>query len=202
MKFMAHPVLAATAITLADCATITPYQPASKPGGFDGYSQTILENDRARISFGGNSLTDRGTVENYLLYRAAEMAVERGFDHFILVERDTEAETRINMSARSGLYDPYFRYSFFRPRYGWSSYYRWSIFHHLRFLRGFGPYGRLAFYDPWFDNYSVREITRYRASAEVRFGRGAKPPRDNAFNAHEILQNLGPSIVFPKQSTR
>ena len=73
-----HLLLAASAAMLAACATSTPYQPASKPGGFDGFSQTLIENDRARVTFGGNSLTERETVENYLLYRAAEIAVERG----------------------------------------------------------------------------------------------------------------------------
>jgi len=73
--------LSASAAILAACATATPYQAASAPGAFDGFSQTMIENDRARVSFGGNSLTDRETVENYLLYRAAELAVERGFDN-------------------------------------------------------------------------------------------------------------------------
>ena len=67
MKALRHLVLAASVAVLAACATTTPYQPATKPGGFDGYSQTLLENDRARVAFGGNSLTDRETVENLSL---------------------------------------------------------------------------------------------------------------------------------------
>jgi len=90
--------LSASAAILAACATATPYQAASAPGAFDGFSQTMIENDRARVSFGGNSLTDRETVENYLLYRAAELAVERGFDNFTLQQRDTEAKKRVSVS--------------------------------------------------------------------------------------------------------
>jgi len=67
-KFWQHLLIAASALTLVACATATPYQPASKPGGYDGFSQQMIENDRARITFGGNSLTKRETVENYLLY--------------------------------------------------------------------------------------------------------------------------------------
>ena len=37
-----HLLLAASAAILAACATSTPYQPASKPGGFDGFSQTLI----------------------------------------------------------------------------------------------------------------------------------------------------------------
>jgi len=82
----------------------------------------LIENDRARVTFGGNSLTERETVENYLLYRSAEIAVERGFDYFTLAERDTEQKTRLQASPglSSSLYDPYFGYSFYRPRFGWS----------------------------------------------------------------------------------
>ena len=59
-------LLGASLVVLSACATTTPYQEASKPGAFDGYTQTIIENDRARVTFAGNSLTERETVENYL----------------------------------------------------------------------------------------------------------------------------------------
>lgn len=191
-------VTGATAILTA-CATITPYQPASEPGAFDGYSQTMLENDRARVTFGGNSLTDRETVENYLLFRSAELAKERGFDYFTLSERETEAKKRLSASPSFGLYDPYFHYSFYRPRVGWSRYHPYSHFHdpffRHHYRRGFG------YYDPFFDNYNVREITKYRASAEVRFGKGAKPDQDNAFSAQEVLENLSSLIVYPEEES-
>jgi hypothetical protein len=208
--------LSVSAAILAACATATPYQPASKLGAFDGFSQTMIENDRARVSFGGNSLTDRDTVENYLLYRAAELAVERGFEHFTLQQRDTEEKTRVSVTpglggAGYGLYDPYFNYSFFRPRYGWSRAHRFSRFHGPRTARfrgnggygGFGFGGRLggSFYDPFFNDYDVREITKYRASAEVKFGRGGAPEADNAFNAREVLQNLSSAITYPEVKT-
>jgi len=208
-----HLFMAASAAILAACATSTPYQPASKPGGFDGFSQTMIENDRARVTFGGNSLTERDTVENYLLYRSAEIAVERGFDYFTLAERDTEQKTRLQASPglNSGLYDPYFGYSFYRPRFGWSRGYAFSHFNGFygpqrgfAGRRGFGHrgfgYGSAFGYDPFFDDFDVREITKYRATAEVRFGRGSKPSnKDNAFNAKEVLQNLGPTITFPEE---
>jgi hypothetical protein len=38
-----------------------------------GYSEQQIENNRFRVQFAGNSLTDRKTVETYLLYRAAEL---------------------------------------------------------------------------------------------------------------------------------
>ena len=205
MTYLRHLALAASAAVLASCATATPYQPASKAGGFDGFSQTMIENDRARITFGGNSLTDKDTVEDALLFRAAEMAQERGFSTFTLVERDTEEKTRVQVSpgARSGFYDPYFGYSFYRPQYGWSRGYRYSQFRGFRSdrfgRRGFGRSGFGSFgYDPFFNDYDVREITKYRAVAEVKFGNSGRES-DSTFNAREVLQNLGPTIKYPAQ---
>ena len=72
--------------------TATPYQPATASSRL-GFSDEQIESNRFRVSFAGNSLTSRETVERYLLYRAAELTVQRGFDHFILVTRDTETKT-------------------------------------------------------------------------------------------------------------
>lgn len=195
-----HACLSAGAAILAACATATPYQPASEPGAFDGFSQQMIESDRARITFAGNSLTKRDTVENYLLYRAAETAVERGFDWFELQERDVETKTRIRVTPGiASAYDPYFGYSFFNPRIGWSSPYRYSRFSGFRQRRGFGFRGFYdPFYDPFFDDVDVREITKYRANAEVRFGNGPKPAdQSNAFDARSVIENLGPTIKLP-----
>lgn len=197
-------ISAASVALLAGCATSTPYQPASSPGAFDGFSQTMIENNRARITFGGNSLTSRETVENSLLYRSAEMSLERGFDYFTLIQRDTEENTKVRVSPglNSGLYDPYFGYSFYRPGFGWSQDYRYSRFRGFR--RGYG-FGQRGFYDsyrdPFFNDYDVREITKYRATSEVRFGKGPTPEQDNAFDAREVLRNLSAVIEFPDEKS-
>jgi len=109
-----HLFIAASALTLMACATATPYQPASEPGGFDGFSQQMIENNRARITFGGNSLTKRDTVENYLLYRSAEMAVERGFETFTLQERDLEKNQRVRVTPTTPSMIPSLMMSMFR----------------------------------------------------------------------------------------
>ena len=67
---------------LAGCGTATPYQPATDG---QGYAEQALERDRYRVTFVGNSLTSRETVENYLLFRAAEVTMSKGFDHFVMV---------------------------------------------------------------------------------------------------------------------
>jgi len=201
LKKLRHLALAVSVAVLGACATTTPYQEATKPGAYDGYTETMLTNNKARVTFGGNSLTDRETVENYLLYRAAEMAVERGYDHFSLAERDTEAKTERHANPRSGFYDPYFDYSFYRPRFGWSPYDRYSRFYDPYYRsrsrssfyagRGFGS-------DPFFRDFNGQDVTKYRATAEVTFGHGSGREADNVFNARQVLDNLGSKIIYPE----
>ena len=84
------PLVAALGLVLAACAgKPTPYQPAQ--GGF-GYSEQQTEENRYRVSFAGNSATSRQTVEDYLLYRAAELTVQTGHDWFQVVDRNTVQE--------------------------------------------------------------------------------------------------------------
>ncbi|MDB5968540.1 MAG: hypothetical protein JWQ90_990 [Hydrocarboniphaga sp.] len=80
---------ALVAALLAACATATPYQPA-KDG--QGYSEQRLETNRYRISYTGNSATPRDTVENYLMYRAAEVTLNNGYDWFVIADRQTRAD--------------------------------------------------------------------------------------------------------------
>ncbi len=179
--------LTAAAAVLAACATATPYQPAAKPGA-SGFSQTKIQTDRYTVAFSGNSLTNRETVETYLLYRAAEVALENGYSHFALDEKDTEKNTR-TVSTGFGYRDPFYRrhafhYDFYHPRRGWGYGYN-----------AFGPsrFGRRGF-DPFWDDFNTREVTKYKAYGNVRLLRG---DNGNAYNAREVVENLSPKLVYP-----
>jgi hypothetical protein len=91
---MARPATSLLVLTLglllAACAAPTPYQPAD--GGF-GYSDQQLESNRYRVTFAGNSVTPRDVVQNYLLHRAAELTLEKGYDYFTVVRQDLERST-------------------------------------------------------------------------------------------------------------
>ncbi len=160
------------ATLLAACGGPTPYQSAG--AGSYGYEETAIESDRYLVSFNGNSMTERETVETFLLLRAAELTVERGYDHFFVVRRDTESDRR---TVTTG--DPFrsrygFGYRYFHPAYGW--------------------YGR---YDPFWDDVHTREITRYETQAEIVFGRGPAPDAPSAFDARDVIANLGPRVTRP-----
>ena len=101
MRKLVLPVAIAALALLGACATATPYQ-AAMDSSSRGYSEQQIENNRFRVQFSGNSLTDRKTVETYLLYRAAELTKLNGYDHFRVVHRDTDP-----FWPRWGYYDPY-----------------------------------------------------------------------------------------------
>src|SRR5688572_16406254 len=83
------------ALVLAACATPTPYQPnVQGQSTSGGYSDARIEENRFRVTFSGNSLTSRETVETYLLYRAAELTLSSGYDYFIIADRQTDRSTR------------------------------------------------------------------------------------------------------------
>ena len=149
---------------LAACTTPTPYGPAQNG---KGYTQQQLEDSRYRVSFSGNSRTPRETVENYLLYRAAEITLESGNDYFRVVEREVEEETRYR-TVLSG-----FGHGFHPFRY------------HHRFFGGSS-----------FATSTSRPITSYQAFANIVVVPGEKPADDDrAYNARQVIEKLSPTIV-------
>jgi len=81
-------VVAILGVTLAACsATPTPYQLADDDGG---YSDQQIETDRFRVTFEGNSATTREMVEDFALYRAAELTLQTGNDYFKVLSKEVE----------------------------------------------------------------------------------------------------------------
>ncbi len=93
------PIMVAAAFTLCACVTTTPYQPL-KDG--EGYSDQRIESNRYTVRFFGNAQTPRQTVENYLLYRAAELTLASGYDYFVVADQQTEAQTSYYQSFSGG----------------------------------------------------------------------------------------------------
>jgi len=179
--------LASAMLVVAGCATETAYRPATG-SGFEraGYSDRMIEPNRFMVSFAGNSYTSRDTVERYLLYRSAELTVQQGYDYFILSDRNTDKRTRTyaTPSIAGGPYG----YGYWGPSWRYRG-------------RGFGWRSWDPFWgDPFFDrSIDVQTIDKYEASAEIVLGHGPKPANNvRAFDAREVMRNLGPTIVTPK----
>lgn len=181
MKRFALAAALASVSLLASCATPTPYQPlGARTGVSGGFSEQQIESNRFRVTFSGNQFTSRERVENYLLFRAAELTVQQGYDGFTMVDRDTDKRTTVQ-TTRSfgggpwGYWGPSWRYY---GRFGW---------------RSWDPWG----YDPfWADTVDVQTIDRFEATAEIVMFKG-QPRNARDFNARDVMQNLGPTIQPP-----
>ena len=174
----------AAALTLSACSTATPFQPATKASAGYGYSEQRIETDRWTVSFSGNSVTSRQTVESSMLYRAAQLTLDNGYDWFETVERHTQGATEV---VGGPSYDPWWGpYGYWRPH--WRYYGR----------GGWGPWGA-----GWGPDWDTSTITRYQASTEILMHHGPKPADNpHAFDAHQVVANLGPHIVMPEAAKK
>lgn len=82
--------LLCTSLALAGCTTA--YQPRGFAGG---YSDLQLGRDTYRVSFQGNGYTRQEQVNDFVLLRAAELALERGATRFAVVNQDRSRDATI-----------------------------------------------------------------------------------------------------------
>ncbi|MQA65703.1 MAG: hypothetical protein GEU76_07365 [Alphaproteobacteria bacterium] len=163
-KFLGGFIVLA-ALGLGACVGPTPYGPATD--GF-GFTEQAIEEDRYRVTFSGNSATPRETVENYLLYRAAEVTLERGHAHFVVVKMDTERTTTYHGSVND-----------FGGPFGFYGYRSWYDRPY-----GFGGFASL----------DAHPIDRYSAYANIVMRKGAKPDDPDAYDARAVIERLGSRI--------
>lgn len=168
--------LAATA--LAGCMTPTHYQPAADG---EGYGDEQIADGRYRVTFSGNSVTPRNVVDNYMLYRAAELTLASGNDYFELVSHDVE---------RNVTYRTYVDYP--GPYVG--------AYHHYG-MWGWGPYYDPFFYGGYYGGYAevtAQPIEKYEAYATIAVGKGERPKDNpNAYDARDVIARLGGSVLRP-----
>lgn len=163
------------AIALAGCATgPTPYRPYD---GATGYAEQQIDADTWRVRFAGNFETPREAVENYLLYRAAEIMRFGGVDRFVVLDRQIE---RTVTYRGIGPYAPY-DYGFHRHRF-----FDDDFGHRVGYHGGVGDYYALS---------------RYTGYATVRrFTGGPAPSGFPVYDARQVIETLGPTIVLPRDS--
>lgn len=159
-----RPILAAglLAAVVACSSTPTPYQPAA--GGGTGYVEQQIETDRWRVSFTGNDATALDTVQNYVLYRAAELTVAQGFDSFTVVSRSTESQGNV-ASPQIGV--------------------------------GVGGGSGGSGVGIGLSTLLGGSSDRYTVFMDVVMAKGAAPSGADAYDARQVLSNLGPTVVRP-----
>lgn len=149
------------AALLAACATAvgTAYGPADDSGY--GYRETRVEADRFRIVFAGDGATPQEVVEDYALLRAAELAVENGYDWFRVVAGATNAEDKGGVGIGAG--------------FGSGSVGRRSAV-------GVGVGGNLG---------TVGARRFFTTRLEVLMGRGALPEGEEVYDARSVIETVG-----------
>lgn len=161
---------------LAACGTAQPtaYAPAG-PGG--GYAERPIAGGLFEVTFAGNSVTSPERVEAFALYRAAELAADRGADRLAVLDKTLHRQREIIRE-----WDPWPGY----VGYGFGS----------RSGSGVSVGTRFPLYGPRSNRYS---FTRYRAELLVRpLPPGV--PADTGAVIHSVpglLQQLGPMIQRP-----
>lgn len=166
IPYFASTVIAVLALTLAGCAKPTPYTKAVD--GF-GYREQAIESDRYRVSFSANSLTAREVVENYTLFRAAELTRQAGMDHFILVEKITDKDQSYQTYSHCPYYDVY------RDKA------------HPAGVHYVGPCSA-----------TTVPFNEFKASVVILMRPGAAPDRGDAYDARDVIKRLGPTVIRPK----
>ena len=157
----------AVLLGLVACSSApTPYQAATNSFG---YREQQLESNRYRVSFAGNSATAVNAVEDYALYRAAELTVAGGHDYFRVVDRNTESRS-------SGVGGPQLGVGVGSGGSGSGLGIGLSTF-----LGGAGGYAE-----------------DYMVTLDILTFSGEKPAGEtDAYDAHELLRRLEPSIQRP-----
>lgn len=167
------PLLIAAGL-LAGCMIPTLYAPRTE-GQRTGYTDRALTQTRYRVTFTGNSVTPRETVEDYLLLRAAEVTRAAGYPAFMFDTRNTRA----NHTYDALPYGP-------PGPMGASA-----------AVGAAGVAGVLP-YDPAVD---VVVRTNYEAYAEIVLLTPDQAAKDlRSINAADVITHLGPDAVPPKLS--
>ena len=189
-KAVRSAALAGLLLVSAGCATSTPYQPFSdRADAYGGYTDERLESGHYRVTFAGNMLTTRQRVEDYLLFRAAELTTQEGYDWFVVIDKEmdheierqvrTEPHSPIWYGSANGDWRPYWRYQDIGT--GWRE---WDPYHGDRF---------------WTEDVDVATVERFEATAEIRLGRGAIPAgEESAIMARSVIAEIGPRVEYPQ----
>jgi hypothetical protein len=161
---------ALTLLGLAACVSQPVYGPKG-PGQTTGYTDEQLAANRYRVTYTGTAATGRETVEDFLLYRSAEVTLKAGFSHFEFDTRDTKAHTTYYSSFVGG----WPGWPYHRP-YGW-------YWHSWPFPG---------------EDVMTTSITRYEAYAEIVMLTDDEAKGDpQAIDAHDIMDHLGPKVHPP-----
>lgn len=162
-------MLIGACILAAGCTSPTYYRPASD--GF-GYAERAIGPDRYQVVFAGNHKTRRETAHKYVLFRAAELADQKGFTYLAVNDQSQRIERYGDL--------------FSRPT--------------ERLDLGLEDGGGPASLGKRNDEGRVRStVERYQALLDVSFYKdedGVPASAREVYSTDEVLKDVGKSIEF------
>jgi len=169
MRRTATAIFVVASLALAACAVPpTPYQPRIESGSY-GYSEEQIDAETWRVLFAGNRTTDRWQVENYVLYRSAEIAAEAEAEGFVVLKEEVEKDVAY--------------YGVTHHRYG--GFYIGRVYPYRSYL-GVGT-----------TNLTPRKT--YTGHLRIRlFHQQAPEGLGPAYDARTLLEILGPKVFPPE----
>ena len=163
---MTQKTLIALVLPLLIWGCATTYQPRGFTGGF---SDVQIDQNTVRVSFRGNAMTGRETVETYMLYRCAEITLEKGYDYFVLMDSGTDVQHSTHVSP--------------------GSYQSTTTVNSMG--SGFATANTSGTYTPG----TVTTYRRFGSNAVIKMFKGTKPENSaNAYTAAEVKAYLDPRI--------
>lgn len=148
---------------LTACAT--PYQAEGLTGG---YSDARLDENTVKVMFKGNGNTDKTIVENYALYRSAEVTLADGFDYFIIFSGKTHKDENTYTTA-----DSYHEFTKEEKKHG----------------------KKIKVKEGYYEPGETIDVISFKSGMIIKMYHGKKPSNlVNAFDAHEIIKYLTPAV--------
>jgi hypothetical protein len=133
--------------------------PSAKPGVYSEVKQSAT---RYHLTVKGHVFSSRDAIEKYLLYRAAELALQHHFQYFTLIETRRKGDTAPASKPDSSGPRYSFRMNFWRPawRYKIAGSSAWSAW---------SPFSNAAFFA---EGKDAKTITNFEVSADIVMHKG------------------------------
>lgn len=156
---------------ISGCAGSTSFHPRLEGTGYSDYK---VAEDHYQVSYTANSLTNRNKVAQYLIYRAAQIALESNREYFVVLGHDDQ-DIGLPDYARS------------------SQTYRHHNFEHHHLWFGDEGVSTEEFATP-----TLKPLARYTASIDIiLYSEGDPPVEGKVYKAREVIDVLGNTVVHP-----
>jgi len=164
---------------------IGPMVPAAKPGV---YSQAKQSAGHYRLTVKGHNFTSKDAIENYVLYRAADLTLQQHFQWFTLTEKRSKGDI-----APLPKRDPAGLHYSFRMQY-WRPVWRYKLVDSPKWTT-WSPFSTVAFFAHGKD---PKTISEFELSVDIVMHKGTMDDNPLAFEADAVSDFLINQVSPPE----